>query len=136
MSIDYSEYSSPEILQNLQVDEASDLWTLGCIIYEFFTGISPFHRPNDYLMFQSIFSRHITYPANIPTVARFLIESLLNLEPTKRLGAGFGGYSLLRAHPFFNGINFKNLPTKFPPAMDTDGIRNIPNFIDLDIVNY
>jgi serine/threonine protein kinase len=33
-----AEYVSPELLENLGAVPASDLWALGCIVFQFFTG--------------------------------------------------------------------------------------------------
>ena len=49
-----AQYVSPEILTNSGSSPASDLWALGCIIYQMVTGIPPFHGNSEYLIFQKV----------------------------------------------------------------------------------
>ena len=49
-----AQYVSPEILTNSGSSKASDLWALGCIIYQMVTGIPPFQAQNEYLIFQKV----------------------------------------------------------------------------------
>lgn len=39
------------------------------------------------------------------------------MDSTKRLGAGPGGYVALKKHPFFNGIDWKNLRQSPAPTI-------------------
>ena len=40
------------------------------------------------------------------------------LDPTKRLGCDeMGGYSLLKADPFYEGVNWENLSKETPPRL-------------------
>ena len=36
-------YMSPELVQEKPYDHTSDLWALGCIMYELYTGLPPFY---------------------------------------------------------------------------------------------
>ena len=36
-------YMSPELVQEKPYDHTSDLWALGCILYELYTGLPPFY---------------------------------------------------------------------------------------------
>lgn len=36
-------YMSPELVQEQPYDHTSDLWALGCILYELSTGLPPFY---------------------------------------------------------------------------------------------
>ncbi len=57
-----AEYVSPEVLVDKDATPASDLWALGCIIYQFFAGHPPFRGKTEYLIFDSILKGAITYP--------------------------------------------------------------------------
>jgi 3-phosphoinositide dependent protein kinase-1 len=49
-----AEYVSPEVLTKQIPTSAVDLWALGCIIYLFFHGKTPFKDKNDMLIFDKI----------------------------------------------------------------------------------
>jgi 3-phosphoinositide dependent protein kinase-1 len=110
-------YVSPEMLNNGPCKIGSDLWALGCIIYQFLTGVHIFTGDSDYLIFQKILNRQIDFPESFPPAAKSLIEELLLLDPDDRLGARAEGYKELKAHPFFNGIDWNNLHKQTPPRI-------------------
>jgi 3-phosphoinositide dependent protein kinase-1 len=86
-----AEYLSPEVLSDKFVGTETDLWALGCIIYQMFTGNSPFKEKTEYLVFRKIMEQKINYPTDIPLTALNLIQSLLVQDPKLRLGAGAEG---------------------------------------------
>eukprot|EP01079_Euglenida_sp_SAG-EU17-18_P008971 gene8971-1609_t len=98
-----------QMLQSSTSSMSSDLWALGCIIFHMATGMLPFKDPSDYLTFRRILNRDIRWPPNIPPLIKDLGDKLLHIDPTKRLGAGEGGYEKLKAHPFFENICWSNL---------------------------
>lgn len=40
-----------------------------------------------------------------------------DIEPTRRPGAGPDGYDALKMHPFFTGVDWKNLRKQIPPKL-------------------
>lgn len=48
------EYLAPEILQKRKVTFATDLWSLGIIIYQLYTGSTPFKGNSEYVTFENI----------------------------------------------------------------------------------
>lgn len=40
-----------------------------------------------------------------------------DLDPSRRPGAGPGGYTALKMHPFFRGVEWTNLRQKIPPKL-------------------
>ncbi|DAZ92853.1 TPA: hypothetical protein N0F65_012469, partial [Lagenidium giganteum] len=115
-------YVSPEVLNDKPATKSADLWALGCIIYQMFTGRPPFVAENDYLTFQVIMnhsSDKLEFPASVPESARDLIRKLLVQDVSMRLGAGDdlngNGYSSLKTHPFFEGVDWDNLQHQEPP---------------------
>lgn len=117
-----ADYVSPEVLTDKTAGPPSDIWALGVILYQMLVGKTPFVGKSEYLVFQSILAREIIFPEDFDPLAKDLVEKLLVLEPSERLGAGEKGISELKAHPFFDGIDFKTLPkTPVPdiPPPDT-----------------
>lgn len=113
-----AEYVSPELLQDKVAFKSSDLWALGCIIYQLLAGRPPFHAPNEYLCFQKIMKAEYMIPDGLPDQATDIVKSLLVLDHSKRLGCEqMGGYSPLKAHIFFEGIEWDSVPEQVPPKL-------------------
>lgn len=47
-----SQYMAPECVNNKPTSKATDIWSLGCILYQLFVGLPPFRGASDYLIFQ------------------------------------------------------------------------------------
>ncbi|XP_064448440.1 3-phosphoinositide-dependent protein kinase 1 isoform X4 [Mirounga angustirostris] len=113
-----AQYVSPELLTEKSACKSSDLWALGCIIYQLVAGLPPFRAGNEYLIFQKIIKLEYDFPEKFFPKARDLVEKLLVLDATKRLGCEeMGGYGPLRAHPFFESITWENLQHQTPPKL-------------------
>lgn len=90
--------------------EAIDWWGVGCLIYEFIVGVSPFSGRTEKEVYENIRNHAIEWPtseSDMPPKARDIIERLLSPTPEKRLG--FSGVAELKAHPFFEGIEWEDL---------------------------
>lgn len=112
------EYLSPEVLSKRPTTKLSDIWALGVILYEMVSGMKPFHAPNSYLVFRKIRALEYKIPDGFCELAATLVEQLLVLEPSARLGAwDEHGYPSIRAHPLFKGIDFGNLHRQTPPKI-------------------
>ncbi|KAI4903361.1 hypothetical protein NFI96_010767 [Prochilodus magdalenae] len=113
-----AQYVSPELLTEKSACKSSDLWALGCIIYQLVAGLPPFRAANEYLIFQKIIKLEYDFPEKFFPKAKDLVEKLLCLDPTKRLGCEeMGGYNPLRVHPFFEDVSWENLPLQTPPKL-------------------
>ena len=113
-----AEYVCPELLNVKETSGASDLWALGVIVFQLLTGRMAFHGATQYLTFQNVLHRRFSFPQQpFDPHAKDLIEQLLQLDPAARLGAGPGGYDRLKAHPFFEGIDWLALPDTIPPEI-------------------
>ncbi|XP_041986221.1 3-phosphoinositide-dependent protein kinase 1 [Aricia agestis] len=113
-----AQYVSPDLLQNRVDTRASDLWALGCIIYQMISGLPPFRASTEFLTFQKILKMDYEFPEGFPSDAKDLVEKLLVLDHTKRLGATDGDtYDSIRNHPFFEGIDWDNLFEQTPPTI-------------------
>ncbi|PKU83057.1 3-phosphoinositide-dependent protein kinase 1 [Dendrobium catenatum] len=110
-------YVPPEVLNSCPASFGNDLWALGCTLYQMLTGSSPFKDASEWLIFQRIMARDLKFPDYFSDEARDLIDKLLDIEPTKRLGAGPQGYAALKMHPFFRGIDWKNIRKSAAPKL-------------------
>ncbi|XP_055509244.1 serine/threonine-protein kinase ULK4 isoform X1 [Leucoraja erinacea] len=96
-------YMAPEVLKGEDSSPVSDLWSLGCVLYEMFTGKPPFFSENLSELTEMILHEDPPPPKpQGPTgekpSAEFLglIEDLLQKEPSKRVK-----WSCLLEHPFW-----------------------------------
>uniref|UniRef100_A0A8C5RWK2 3-phosphoinositide-dependent protein kinase 1 n=1 Tax=Laticauda laticaudata TaxID=8630 RepID=A0A8C5RWK2_LATLA len=113
-----AQYVSPELLTEKSACKSSDLWALGCIVYQLVAGLPPFRAGNEYLIFQKIIKLEYEFPEKFFPKAKDLVEKLLVLDATKRLGCEeMGSYGPLRAHPFFDFITWENLHHQIPPKL-------------------
>ncbi|XP_074094693.1 phosphoinositide-dependent kinase 1 isoform X1 [Cotesia typhae] len=115
-----AQYVSPEILTDKPASRASDLWALGCIIYQMVSGLPPFYSKSEYLIFQQILKLDYEIPDGFCPLAKSLVSQLLIIEQTERLGAldeHGSGYPSIRAHPFFEGVDFETLHEQVPPSI-------------------
>lgn len=114
-----AQYVSPEILTGQYTTKSVDLWALGCIIYQMISGLPPFRAGTEYLIFQKILKLDLTFPDGFDETAKDLVEKLLQIDPTQRLGMGDEAdcYKSLRMHPFFDGIEWEGLREQTPPTI-------------------
>ncbi|XP_015237904.1 PREDICTED: 3-phosphoinositide-dependent protein kinase 1 [Cyprinodon variegatus] len=113
-----AQYVSPELLTEKSACKSSDLWALGCIIYQLVAGLPPFRAGNEYLIFQKIIKLEYEFPEKFFPKAKDLVEQLLSLDPSKRLGCEeMGGYDPLKQHPFFDTISWSDLHLQTPPKL-------------------
>ncbi|XP_075421658.1 3-phosphoinositide-dependent protein kinase 1 isoform X2 [Ascaphus truei] len=113
-----AQYVSPELLTEKSACKSSDLWALGCIIYQLVAGLPPFRAGNEYLIFQKIIKLEYDFPEKFFPKAKDLVEKILVLDPIQRLGCEeFGGFGPLEAHPFFESITWEDLHLQTPPKL-------------------
>ncbi|KAI6147236.1 kinase-like domain-containing protein [Pisolithus tinctorius] len=105
------EYLAPEILNGQGYNKVIDWWTLGVLLYEMLSGLPPFYDEVTDKMYQKILTDPLVFGPDIGTEARSILTSLLNRDPTKRLGVN--GAEEIKRHPFFEKhIDFKRLLQK------------------------
>lgn len=94
----------PEIINNnLKCGVYSDIWSLGCVVYDMIYGSPPFHDKTEYLVFENINNLKYSFPQNkyISEDTKDFIASILKLDPSERI-SGNGNFSKLKSHSFFN----------------------------------
>lgn len=114
-----AQYVSPEMLSGKGCSPASDLWAVGCIIYQMLTGSPPFQAASEYLIFQKIQKLEYSFHDGFNAEAKELVEQLLVLDPADRLGSqdicDHVCYRSIKSQPFFRDIDFENLYRTPPP---------------------
>mmetsp|Transcript_8887 Transcript_8887/g.10075 ORF Transcript_8887/g.10075 Transcript_8887/m.10075 type:complete len:442 (+) Transcript_8887:292-1617(+) len=108
------EYVSPEVLKGKGCSPACDLWSLGVIIYQLFTGHTPFHDSDaEFYIFQNIMECKYKIPDSVPSEAKDLLQKLLILNPEERLTA-----SQVKNHEFFADYDFEEFENINSPLCD------------------
>ncbi|ODV62072.1 protein kinase PKH3, partial [Ascoidea rubescens DSM 1968] len=131
-----AEYVSPELLQYNQCGFESDIWAIGCILFQFITGNPPFKAQTEFLTFQKIINLDYTFPNYyIPDYFKNLIANLLTPNPKQRISL-----SNLRKHYFFNDTNwndFNSIWNRNPPKLEPYNPRLYTLYHNLNVVsNY
>lgn len=72
---------SPQCHTNAHPPHSSDLWTLGCIVYQMIAGRFAFHGPSEYLTWQKIKKLEYTFPEAFDEDAKDFIQRLF-VSPT------------------------------------------------------
>ncbi|KAA8647138.1 hypothetical protein EYZ11_011399 [Aspergillus tanneri] len=103
------EYLAPEVIHNSGHGLAVDWWALGILIYEFLVGQPPFWDQNPMRIYEQIVEGRLRFPQGMSPGAQNIISLLCKTNPTERLGYISGGPARVRAHPFFEGINWEDL---------------------------
>jgi serine/threonine protein kinase len=112
-----AEYTSPELLQDRSTTFKSDVWALGCILYQLTFGKTPFKSTSEYLVFKKIMSGtfpipQVTTPESSNDIENThkqiidLITTCLTLNPSDRPDT-----SQIMSHPFFASIDWDTLDT-------------------------
>lgn len=82
------------------------------MLFEFLTGSPPFNGDTVEQVFQNILNRQIPWPDDVSPEARDLIDKLMAVNPSERLG--HNGADDIKRHPFFKGINWTTVRTQKP----------------------
>lgn len=81
------EYLSPEIVEKRGHNTSVDIWSLGILLYEMFTGVTPFSDGNNEQVLMNISQSFLRVPLNIPPLAKDLISLMLDKNQTRRFSA-------------------------------------------------
>lgn len=73
-------YLAPEIIKNQGYNKAVDYWSLGVLVFEMITGVSPFFAENKEEVFKKIINRDLDVGGYLTHAAADFIEKLLTLD--------------------------------------------------------
>lgn len=107
-----AEYLAPEILNGQAYSYQVDYWSMGTILYEMLTGITPFWAENRDEMYRRIRHDRLQFPDFIDIETADFIARLLKRDPNKRLGSGTEGAIRVRSDPYFEFIDWNLIYTK------------------------
>ncbi|CCE62910.1 hypothetical protein TPHA_0D02740 [Tetrapisispora phaffii CBS 4417] len=115
-----AEYVSPELLLYNQCGYCSDVWALGCMIFQFLKGYPPFRGANELNTFEKIVALdyHWNDPNNLVSQSwKDLVSKILITNSEKRMNL-----ENVKKHPLFKNINWNDKEkiwlgtNKLPPS--------------------
>ena len=78
-------YVSPEMCRNKPYNEKSDIWALGCILYELLTFNHPFTATNQAALFIKILNnKYNPFPPDVPEDLKQMVDFILEKDYEKR----------------------------------------------------
>lgn len=98
-----AEYVSPELLLNNQCFFSSDIWALGCILYQFMQGSPPFRGENELQTFEKIVSLDYHWKLAVNPSVMDLVRHILVTDPHERLSI-----SAIKQHRWFQDVDWAN----------------------------
>lgn len=82
-------YASPEVWKDKPYDKKSDIWSLGCVLYEMVTLHPPFRSANMQGLFRKVTSgSYSDIPDNYSSELAGVIKALLQVNPSRRPSCG------------------------------------------------
>ena len=89
-----------------------DCWALGVLIYEMINGLPPFWADTEVETYTKIVSGKIDFTTMYNPELNNLIQSLCELDQSKRLGRIKGGWDIVKDHLWFSGFSWDLLRSK------------------------
>ena len=113
-------YTAPEVILGNKYDGfASDIWTIGIILYTMICGHLPFEEYDNKILFKKIIKCKIEYPKYIPNNIKNLLQKILVANPDKRINIK----EIKKNQVYLNGK--KLFSEKFPESIKQ--ISNLNN---------
>ncbi|KAG2182348.1 hypothetical protein INT43_007278 [Umbelopsis isabellina] len=128
-----AEYLAPEILRAEPYSFEVDFWSLGTLLYEFLTGITPFWAETHTDMYRRVLEDELAFPEGFDPITADFIDGLLQRDPSMRLGVGPNGPQEICSHPYFDGLDWedvfhKRITPRYVPDLKSD--MDFSNFDD------
>ncbi|XP_066996489.2 ribosomal protein S6 kinase delta-1 [Anabrus simplex] len=98
-------YAAPEVSTIFDLTPAADWWSFGALLFELAAGMSLLSCHPGGIQSHTI----LNIPDYVSEEAQSLIRELLRYNPQERLGSGITGTEELKAHPFFNNVDWEDV---------------------------
>ncbi|CAG8511367.1 1372_t:CDS:2 [Acaulospora morrowiae] len=128
-----AEYLAPEIIRAEDYSYPVDWWSLGTLMYEMMTGITPFWAEDQNRMYQRVLEDELEFPDGMLQEAMSLLHGLLQRDYRNRLGCGPNGSMEIKTHPYFDYVDWddvyhKRICSPYIPTIDHE--TDLQNFDD------
>jgi len=78
-------YCSPEVWKDQPYDFKSDMWSLGCVLYEMITQLPPFRASTMKGLYTKVIAgKYDAIPAHFSTDLNNMLKTTLQVRPTER----------------------------------------------------
>ncbi|XP_011300500.1 serine/threonine-protein kinase 17A [Fopius arisanus] len=108
------DYVAPEVLNYEPISLATDMWSVGVLLYVLLTGCSPFGGDTKQETFCNISRCRLDFPddlfEDVSGEARDLMQKLMVKDPSQRLTV-----TECLEHPWFTGCRSPEIPLSIPP---------------------
>ncbi|CAD8138962.1 unnamed protein product [Paramecium pentaurelia] len=105
------EYMAPEMFQTTGHTQLVDYYCLGCLLYEFVTGLPPFYAEDKNIIYARLLKEQVEFPDYLSTDIKDLIRQLMIKDPNKRLGSHFGIDEIFQ-HKWFRDVDLTSFINK------------------------
>ena len=116
-----AEYVSPELLLENRSGYSSDVWALGCILYQFTQGSPPFRGTNELAAFEKIVNLDYQWKWPVSSLLKDLVGRILVLDPCAR-------YTLkqIQRHKWFRAVDWNNKDELWKGIWQVDRQQALP----------
>ncbi|CAD8143126.1 unnamed protein product [Paramecium octaurelia] len=105
------EYMAPEMFQTTGHTQLVDYYCLGCLLYEFVTGLPPFYAEDKNIIYARLLKEQVEFPDYLSTDIKDLIRQLMVKDPHRRLGSRFGIDEIF-SHKWFRDVDLVSFINK------------------------
>eukprot|EP00826_Nyctotherus_ovalis_P048485 TRINITY_DN571_c0_g2_i4.p1 TRINITY_DN571_c0_g2~~TRINITY_DN571_c0_g2_i4.p1 ORF type:complete len:752 (+),score=107.88 TRINITY_DN571_c0_g2_i4:334-2589(+) len=102
-------YLAPEIVRRKGHGKSVDWYLLGVLLYELVVGQPPYFSTNRNQLLRNIQTARLKLPLFLSSEVKSLLIGLLDRNPQKRLGSGKEDAEEIKAHPWFRGVNWRDV---------------------------
>ena len=136
------DYLAPEIILNKGHGKPVDWWALGVLCYEMLAGYPPFYDDDPMGTYQRILHGKLEFPSHFSRASRDLVKKLLQSDLSKRYGNLKGGAKDIKAHPWYQNMDFTALVNKRvsapikPIVKGEDDTSNFDDYSDVGPIEH